>query len=195
MRDPRMVRIFRELGLEDLGRLEIGGVGLVRLGLRAGEIQRVEDLRFVVLRIALGERLVRLGPALLPRTLRAVRKVRVVRCDRFEVVAFALRLRADLSSLVDRRLSNLGALAEAPCPASGLDMRIDAMPQVAIAQSGSFFSTSRNACSPALYQNECSIATARERSAWTAGLQVLAKVTFPVGLRPCPGAAASSSRM
>ena len=36
------------------------------------------------------------------------------------------------------------------------------MPQVAIAQSGSFFSTSRNACSPALYQNECSIATARE---------------------------------
>ena len=62
MRDPRMVRIFRELGLEDLGRLEIGGVGLVRLGLGAGEIQRVEDLRFVVLRIALGERLVRLGP-------------------------------------------------------------------------------------------------------------------------------------
>ena len=119
MRDPRMVRIFRELGLEDLGRLEIGGVGLVRLGLGAGEIQRVEDLRFVVLRIALGERLIRLGPALLPRTLRAVRKVRVVRCDRFEVVAFALRLRADLSSLVDRRLSNLGALVEAPCPPAG----------------------------------------------------------------------------
>ena len=35
------------------------------------------------------------------------------------------------------------------------------MPQVAMAQVGSSASTLRNAFSPAEYQNECSIATAR----------------------------------
>ena len=54
-------------------------------------------------------------------------------------------------------------------PASGFDIRIEAMPQVAMAQPGSLASTSRKVSSPALYQKECSIATPRDSSACTAG--------------------------
>ena len=55
------------------------------------------------------------------------------------------------------------------------------MPQVAMAQSGSFASTSRNVFSAALYQNECSIATARSNCGWTFGSQLVGKETLPSG--------------
>ncbi len=53
------------------------------------------------------------------------------------------------------------------------------MPQLAIAQAGSFASTSRNVVSAAEYQNECSIATPRFSSTCTAGMQEFAKLTLP----------------
>ena len=178
MRDAGMVGILGELLLQDRGGLEIRRIRLVCLRLRAGDVERAEDLRFVVLRILRRERLVRLCPAFLTRALRAVGEIGVVRGDRFDVVALALRLGADAPTLLDCRLRCFGALRRGALPGERVVIRIDAMPQVAIAHSGSFFSTSRNACSPALNQNECSIATARARSAWTAGLHEFDEIDF-----------------
>ena len=42
-------------------------------------------------------------------------------------------------------------------------------------------STSRKACSPAEYQKECSIATARSNCACTFGSQLVGNDTFPSG--------------
>ena len=53
------------------------------------------------------------------------------------------------------------------------------MPQVAIAQPGSSLSTSRNACSPAEYQNEWSIATARSNAGCTLASQLVGNDTLP----------------
>src|SRR5215813_8402036 len=64
-------------------------------------------------------------------------------------------------------------------PASGFDMRMAAMPHVAIPQDGSWISTSRNDFPASLYQKECSMATERWKLACTAGLQELAKSTLP----------------
>ena len=61
VRDARMVGMLRELLLEDAGRLEVRGVRLVGRGLRRREVQRVEDLRLVVIRVFRRERLVGLG--------------------------------------------------------------------------------------------------------------------------------------
>src|SRR4029077_8440137 len=54
-----------------------------------------------------------------------------------------------------------------------------AMPQPAIAQPGSSTSTSRNALSPSLHQNECSKATERCSRGCTASEQVFANDTAP----------------
>ena len=56
-----MVGVLRELLLEDRGRLEVGGIRLVGRRLRADEVQRVEDLRLVVLRVLGRELLIGLG--------------------------------------------------------------------------------------------------------------------------------------
>jgi len=48
-----MVGVLSELALEDGRGLEVGGVGLVGLGLRAGGVEREEDLRLVVGGVAL----------------------------------------------------------------------------------------------------------------------------------------------
>ena len=48
VRHARMVGVLGELLLEDRRRLQVGRVGLVGLRLRAGEVERVEDLRLVV---------------------------------------------------------------------------------------------------------------------------------------------------
>src|SRR5215470_8495814 len=68
---------------------------------------------------------------------------------------------------------------DGPTPASGFDMRMAAMPHVAMPQDGSRTSTSRNDFSASLYQKECSMATERWKLACTAGLQELAKSTLP----------------
>ena len=60
-------------------------------------------------------------------------------------------------------------------------MRIEAIPHVAIAHWGSSLSTSRNAFSPAEYQNECSMATARSNAGCTFGSQLVGKDTLPSG--------------
>ena len=110
VRDPRMVGMFRELLFEDRGRLEIRGICLVGGRLCPREVQSVEDLRLVVVRVFCGERLVGLGAGELARALGTVREILVVRGDRLEVVALARSLRADLAALVDRRLREVRAL-------------------------------------------------------------------------------------
>ena len=53
------------------------------------------------------------------------------------------------------------------------------MPKVAMAQRGSFCRTLRKVFSPAVNQNECSIAIARCNSGCTLASQELAKATLP----------------
>src|SRR5438445_12393435 len=104
-----MIRMLLELILEDGRRFEVGGVSLVGLLLCPGEVECGEDLRLVIIGIALGERFVRLGARGLPILLGTRREVLVVSGDCFDVISLALRLRADAASLVDRRLCRLGA--------------------------------------------------------------------------------------
>jgi hypothetical protein len=109
VRDAGMIGVLGELLLEDRGRLEVRGISLVGRRLRPGEVQGVEDLCLVVVRILRRECLVGLGARELARALGAVGEVRVVGCDRLEVVALALGLRAHLAALVDRVLRLLRA--------------------------------------------------------------------------------------
>ena len=69
MRDAGVIGMLGELLLEDPGRLELRGVRLVGRELRPGEVQRVEDLRLVVVRVFRRERLVGLGARELARAL------------------------------------------------------------------------------------------------------------------------------
>src|SRR5712692_331432 len=61
-------------------------------------------------------------------------------------------------------------------PASGFDIRMAAMPHVAIAQDGSCTRTSRKAFSVSACRNECSIATERWKLSCTPGLQEILEV-------------------
>src|SRR5688572_8585195 len=109
-----MLRMLLELHFQDIGRLEIRGVGLVALQLRAGEVHRVEDLRLVVVRVLRGERLVGLGARHLPLALRALGEILVIDSDRLEVVALALGLRGHAAAFLDRHLRRLGVLGRRP---------------------------------------------------------------------------------
>ena len=105
-----------ELLLQDRRRLQVGGIGLVGLLLRAAEVERIEDLRFVVLRVFRRQLLIGLGAGNLPLALGAFVEVLVIRGHRLEVVAFALRLRAHLAAAFDgglraRRVLGGSALA------------------------------------------------------------------------------------
>ena len=111
-----MVGILLEFLLEDGGRFEVGRIALVGLRLRPGEVERVEDLRFVVRGVTLGQPFVRLGARSLALFLRARREVLVVGRDGFDIVALALGLRTDAASLVDRRLRLLGPLGRRALP-------------------------------------------------------------------------------
>ena len=117
VRDAGMIGILPEFAFQDGSGLQRGRVSLVGWRLRAGEIERVEDLRFVVGRILLRECLVRLGARNSPFSLRTRREVLVVGGHRLDVVAFALGLRADAACLVDRRLRLVRALRR--CALSG----------------------------------------------------------------------------
>ena len=116
-----VIRVLPELLLQDRRRLEVRRVGLVRLRLRARDVERREDLRFVVGRVARRERLVRLRARCLPVLLRARREVPVVRRHRFDVVALALRLRADAPSFVDRGLRLLRTLGRSALSGERID--------------------------------------------------------------------------
>jgi len=111
-----MVGILLEFVLEDGGRPEVCGVGLVGLCLRPGGVEREEDLRLIVGGVAFGQRLVGIGARGLPFFLWARREVLVVRRNGLEVVALALGLRADAASLIDRRLGLFGALRRCALP-------------------------------------------------------------------------------
>jgi len=113
VRDAGMVGVLLEFILEDRRRLEIRRVGLVGLRLGPGEIERIEDLRFVVGLVLLGERFVRLRARELAVALGTRREVLVIGGDSFDVVALALGLRADAASFVDRRLCRFRALRPA----------------------------------------------------------------------------------
>ena len=106
--DPGMIGVLHELLLEDVGRGQVGLVGLVGERLRPREVQRVEDLRLVVGRVAGGQRLEGLRAVLLARALRAVGPVFVVGGDRLDVVALARGLGPDPAPLVDGGLRALG---------------------------------------------------------------------------------------
>jgi hypothetical protein len=54
-----------------------------------------------------------------------------------------------------------------------------AVPQLAMAQPASAWATAANALPAASSQNEWSSATARSKSAWTAGLQDVGNETLP----------------
>ena len=64
-------------------------------------------------------------------------------------------------------------------PANGLPHQLMAMPQCAITQRGSVFSTLLNDSIAAENQNECSSATPRSNSCCTAGAHDVAKCTAP----------------
>ena len=107
MRDARMVRILRQQRLEELRRLERLRVGLiVQIG---GEIERerVEDFRFDVLRILRDQPRHRflIGDRTLAPALRA--DVGIEERGGVDIVALALRLRADRFRFFDRGLSLL----------------------------------------------------------------------------------------
>ena len=104
MRDARMVRVFSELLLEDRRRLERVAIGLVGALLDGDQVERIENLRFVILRILGGERLVGLGARERPLPLGAVGEVIPVRRHRLKIILFALALRAEASPLGDRAL-------------------------------------------------------------------------------------------
>src|SRR5450755_1391207 len=110
MRHAGMVGILLEFLLEDRGRLEVCGIGLVGLRLSSGCVEGGEDLRLIVIGVSFGQRLVGLGARRLPLFLGARREVLVVGRNSFDVIALALGLRADAASLIDRRLCLLGAL-------------------------------------------------------------------------------------
>src|SRR5258707_6296972 len=73
---------------------------------------------------------------------------------------------------------SLRAAASGP-PARGFARRMIAIPQYAIAQSGSLFATSANALAAGETQNECSMAIARSNCCWAAEVQDTGKCTFP----------------
>src|SRR5262249_38285094 len=73
-----------------------------------------------------------------------------------------------------------------PCNASGpgrppykLPIAVAAIPQYAMAQSGSFWATAINVLAAAGNEKVCSIASARSNSSWTAALQATRKCTLP----------------
>ena len=108
VRDTGVVGVADGHWLEDRGRLAVGGKGLLGLGLRAGEVERAEDLRLVVVRVACGQRRERLGPALLTCLFRPGREVTIVCTHRLDVVAFALGSGTDAAALFKCRLRALG---------------------------------------------------------------------------------------
>ena len=110
VRDARVIGILLELGFQHRGRLQVGRVGLVGLGLRAGGVERGEDLRFVVVGVTLRQRLVGLGPCRLTLLLGTRGEVLVVSGDGVDVGALTLGLGADAPALVDRGLRLLSAL-------------------------------------------------------------------------------------
>src|SRR5262245_6363527 len=74
--------------------------------------------------------------------------------------------------------------------------RLIAMPQYAMAQSGSAWVTAVNALTDSRYQNECRSATARSNGFCTAGLQEMGNVTCPIFSTPVcakPGVAERST--
>src|SRR6185295_8736535 len=87
VRYARMIGILDELFLQDRSGFQVGRKGLLRLGLGAGDVERAENLRFVVIRVAGGQFLKRPGARLLARSFRAGRKILVVGGDGFDVVA------------------------------------------------------------------------------------------------------------
>ena len=106
MRDTRMIGVLDEQFFQYGGGLQISRIGLIRLCLGAGDIQRAENPRFVVIRIARGQVFKCLGARLLARTFRTGGKILVVRSDCLDVVALTLRFGRDAARMVDGLLSN-----------------------------------------------------------------------------------------
>ena len=102
MRDARMIGILLELLLEDRRGLERRGVSLVGERLRGRQIHRVEDLRFVVLRIAPGDDLERIGERLHALSVRPARIEVVILPDGLDEVQLALGLAAGGARALER---------------------------------------------------------------------------------------------
>ena len=129
MRDAGMIGVLHELLFEDLGGLQVGLVGLVGLRLGGREVERGEDLRLVVVRVARRERLEgfraacwRVAPGGWPNR-RSTR--RPLRCSRARAAVFA-PIRRALSMAAWARSSHLG---DAPLPGERVVIRMAAKPQ------------------------------------------------------------------
>jgi hypothetical protein len=84
-----------ELSLQDCGRFQGAGIALVGRGLAGGEVERAENLGFVIVAVALGQRLksIRQGPH--TRAVGPLGEMVVIGGDRLDVIALALGFGAD----------------------------------------------------------------------------------------------------
>src|SRR6266508_1578812 len=102
-----MIRMFLELDFEDSGGLQRGCERLLGRLLRRRQIDRREDLRFVVLGEAPGHVLESIRERLDARAVRAVAEALVVFRHRLDEEALARGLRADAAPALDRFLRPL----------------------------------------------------------------------------------------
>src|SRR5262249_46946619 len=101
--DAGMARLAQEDRLEDRGALELHRIGLVARRGRDVEFDRVENLRFVVLRIGLRHAFHGLEVGEYAAAMIDFVEVGIERGHRIDEIALALRLRADRLALLDRR--------------------------------------------------------------------------------------------
>src|SRR5262249_2263638 len=132
MGDARMIRMPGELRLEDCRRLQRPGVALVGRRLAGGEVERTEDLGFVVVAVALRQGLEGVGEGLDARALQALGEMIVIGGDSLDIGAFALGLGADRAAALDGLKRAPGILRARAGGGESVAMRIAAIPQVAM---------------------------------------------------------------
>ena len=90
-----MLGVFHELGLEDLGSFQGRRKGLVGRLLRGGQIDRVENLRLIIVGEAPGHDLEGVGEGLHARAVRTLIELVIVFRDCLDVESLALGFGAD----------------------------------------------------------------------------------------------------
>ena len=112
--DTGMIRVLRELGIEDRRRFQGARIAFVPQRLACREIERAENLRLIVVVVAGGQGLERIGKRAHAGCLRPLGEAFVKRRDRLDIVAFALRLGADRAPALDGSNGALGVLGRWP---------------------------------------------------------------------------------
>ena len=101
MGDARMIGMPGELRLEDRRRLHGPRIALVGRRLSGGEVQRAEDLRLVVVAVAVGQSFEGVGQRLHARPRQPLAEMIVIGANRLDIVALALGLGADGPAALD----------------------------------------------------------------------------------------------